>query len=170
MMKLSNIIAEFEHLFWEFLNNILQGIDIVRVRRLAVVMIVARWTSTALRLVVCWQRSMVSRILASREVFFKYIFFVFGLKQLRIKSVVFAWSSSVSVSFSLVWAMLSCVLLTRPMMKWNQEDLGKAPHRRQGICTAVRGPSPRPSGKAQDNLKLVLKKRSWHHWRKMQST
>ena len=32
--------------------------------------------------------------------------------------------------------------LTRPMMKWNQEDLGKAPHRRQGICTAVPGRSP----------------------------
>ena len=42
-------------------------------------------------------------------------------------------------------------------MKWNQEDLGQAPHRRQGICTAVRGPSPRPSGMAQDKLTLVLR-------------
>ena len=42
-------------------------------------------------------------------------------------------------------------------MKWNQEDLGKAPYRRQGICTPARGPSPRPSGYAQDNLTLFLK-------------
>ena len=31
-------------------------------------------------------------------------------------------------------------------MKWNQEDLGQAPHTRQGICTTVRVPSPRPLG------------------------
>ena len=42
-------------------------------------------------------------------------------------------------------------------MKWNQEDLGKAPHRRQGICTSVRGPSPRPTGYTQDILTLFLK-------------
>ena len=52
--------------------------------------------------------------------------------------------------------------LTRPMMKWNQEDLGKAPHRRQGICTSVRGPSPRPSGKH---------KTTWHwSWRAILAT
>ena len=42
-------------------------------------------------------------------------------------------------------------------MKWNQKDMGKAPHRGQGICTTVQDTCPRPLGFTQNKLTLVLK-------------